>query len=148
MTLFAFVWFLIGLSLLILEAFFPGLILFFFGFGAWITALVTWWFPLRLTLQLLLFLSCSMILLFILRRYLVSIFSGRMITNKNPDGEDFDGYIGETAVVKIALTPIQKGKVEFHGSLWTAEAEEVLAEETPVKIIGRDNITLKVTALS
>jgi membrane protein implicated in regulation of membrane protease activity len=140
----ALVWFLLGLSLLILEALLPGLILFFFGFGAWLTALVIWWFPLHFSMQLLLFLFSSLILLLFLRRYLKAIFSGRTITT--PD--DFDGYIGETAVVKVALKPNQKGKVEFHGSLWTAEANEILVEETPVKIIGRNNITLKVTALS
>ncbi|MEN8217686.1 MAG: NfeD family protein [Pseudomonadota bacterium] len=144
----ALVWFLVGLSLLILEALLPGLILFFFGFGAWLTALLIWWIPLHFSLQLWFFLFSSLILLFFLRRYLKAIFSGRTIINKNPDGEDFDGYIGETAVVKVALKPNQKGKVEFHGSLWTAEANEILVEETPVKIIGRNNITLKVTALS
>jgi len=142
----ALVWFLLGLSLLILEALLPGLILFFFGFGAWLTALVIWWIPLHFSMQFLLFLFSSLILLIFLRSYLKSVFSGRTIIN--PDGEDFDNYIGETAVVKVALSPNQKGKVEFHGSLWTAEANEILAEETPVKIVGRNNITLKVTALS
>ena len=141
------IWFCIGLSLLIAEALLPGLILFFFGFGAWITALVTWWLPLSLNLQLVLFLSSSSILLFTLRRYLKDIFSGRMLENDNPDGDDFDGDIGQTAVVKVAIHPNQKGRVEFHGSLWTAESDQSLEEEKQVKIIGKDNITLKVTAL-
>jgi len=141
------IWFCIGLSLLIAEALLPGLILFFFGFGAWLTALVTLWLPLPLTLQLVLFLSSSSILLFTLRSSLKKIFSGRIV-NDNFDEDDFDGDIGQTAVVKVAIHPNQKGRVEFHGSLWTAESDQTLEEERQVKIIGKDNITLKVTALS
>ena len=143
-----FIWFLVGFSLFLLEAFFPGLILFFFGFGAWITALSTWWFPVPLGWQLLLFSASSTILLFVLRRYLSSIFSGRSIQNQNPEGEDFDEYIGQKAVVKAPITPTKLGRVEFHGTLWRAEANEILEIETPVKIIERNNITLTVTALS
>ncbi len=146
--IFAFIWFLLGLSLFVLEALFPGLVLFFFGFGAWLTALVSWWFSISLTWQLLLFLSSSLILLFFLRHYLKSIFYGRMVINKDSDEENFDGYIGETAVVKVALTPTQKGRVEFHGTLWIAQANEILEEGAQVKIIGRNNLTLEVTALT
>ncbi len=142
------IWFCIGLSLLIAEALLPGLILFFFGFGAWLTALVISQFPLSLTLQLVLFLSSSSILLFALRSSLKKIFSGRIVSNDNLDEDDFDGDIGQTAVVKVAIHPNQKGRVEFHGSLWTAESDQTLEEETQVKIIGKDNITLKVTVLS
>jgi len=142
------IWFFIGLSFLIAETLLPGLILFFFGFGAFLTALVTWWLPLSFTLQILLFLSSSLILLFTLRRFLRSIFSGRMVENDNADGADFDGDIGQTAVVKVAIHPNQKGRVEFHGSLWTAESDQILEEGRQVKIIAKDNITLKVTTLS
>ena len=143
-----FIWFLVGFSLFLLEAFFPGLILFFFGFGAWITAFITWWMPISLGWQVLLFSASSTILLFVLRRYLSSIFSGRLILNKNAVGEDFDEYIGQKAIVKVPLSPTQNGKVEFHGTLWIAEANEILVVDTPVKIIERNNITLTVTALS
>ncbi len=142
------IWFCIGLSLLIAEALLPGLILFFFGFGAWITALVISQEPLSISMQFLLFISSSSILLFTLRRYMKKIFSGRVIVNDNLDEDDFDGDIGQTAIVKVAITPNRKGRVEFHGSLWTAESDQTLEEGKPVKIIGKDNITLKVTALS
>jgi membrane protein implicated in regulation of membrane protease activity len=143
------IWFCIGLFLLIAEALLPGLILFFFGFGAWITALVIWQQgSLSLTIQLILFISSSSILLLTLRRYIKSIFLGRIVANENIDENDFDGDIGQTAVVKIAITPNKKGKVEFHGSLWMAESDQTLEEEKIVKIIGKNNITLKVAALS
>lgn len=142
-----FIWFLIGFSLFLLEAFFPGLILFFFGFGAWITAIITWWFPVSLGWQLVIFSGSSSLLLFLLRRYLSTIFSGRTILNSTPEGEDFDEYVGQKAVVKVPINPNTTGKVEFHGTLWIAEANEILEMDTPVKIIARNNITLIVTAL-
>lgn len=36
------IWFVIGLSLFLLEFIFPGLVLIFFGVGAWITAIIAY----------------------------------------------------------------------------------------------------------
>jgi len=37
--------------------------------------------------------------------------------------------------------------VEFHGTNWLAEADEEIAVETVVEIVGKENITLKVKTL-
>ena len=51
------------------------------------------------------------------------------------------------AVVIKAIEPGIKGRVAFQGSHWDAEADASIPENTPVKIIGKENITLKVEKL-
>ena len=61
-------WFLLGLVLLLAEFALPGIIIMFFGIGAWITALTTW---LGITTgaasQNMVFGLSSVLLLFVLR---------------------------------------------------------------------------------
>jgi len=61
--------------------------------------------------------------------------------------EDLEEFIGQKAVVKEKITPKAGGKVEFHGTNWLAEADEEIAVETVVEIVGKENITLKVKTL-
>ena len=48
-------WLIIGVMLFFLEMALPGFILFFFGLGAMITALVAWVLPIAISWQLALF---------------------------------------------------------------------------------------------
>jgi membrane protein implicated in regulation of membrane protease activity len=80
------VWFLIGFALLIAEFALPGIIIVFFGMGAWITALTTW---LGLTTSLpsqnIVFCISSVLLLFVLRNRLKNIFVGNATNDKIED---------------------------------------------------------------
>lgn len=140
------VWFLVGLVLLILEFVLPGLIIFFFGVGACIVALVCLVTDIGVNAQLAIFIVTSVLSLLCLRRWLKAIFVGHM-TSKQDMTEDLREFVGERAVVKEKITPKLAGKVEFHGTNWAAEADEEIAEGAVVEIIGKDNITLKVKAL-
>ena len=64
------IWFIIGLVLLLLEFTAPGLILFFFGVGAWVVSIICFFFGIAINLQLLIFLSSSILLLLLLRKRL------------------------------------------------------------------------------
>jgi membrane protein implicated in regulation of membrane protease activity len=66
----AVVWFLIGLGLLLLELILPGLVIIFFGAGAWITALVCVVTDINLNWQILIFLVASLLGLVLVRKYL------------------------------------------------------------------------------
>ncbi|MCG8696977.1 MAG: NfeD family protein [Bacteroidales bacterium] len=136
------IWFLIGLALLLLELAVPGLIVIFFGIGAWITALLLAIFDFGINLQLLVFLSSSVLLLLILRKYLKNKFFSQ---NKMIQDELEDEFIGRTGVALVNLKPNQKGKIEFKGTTWNALSDTEIAEGEAVQITGKDSILLKVT---
>ena len=87
------VWFIAGLAMLLLEFIIPGLIIFFFGVGAFVVALLCIFFDIPINYQLLIFLGSSVLLLVILRRELSNTFMGHvgftMDTAENLD--DFTG---------------------------------------------------------
>lgn len=140
------IWFLVGLVLLILEFAMPGLIIGFFGVGAWIVAIVCLMNDIGINAQLALFISSSVLSLLLLRRWLKGVFLGHE-GSKQDLTHNLDEFVGERAVVKEKIRPKLGGKVEFHGSHWEAEADEEIAEGTVVEIIGKDNITLKVKSV-
>ena len=138
----AFWWTLAGIVLMMCEFAVPGLILFFFGAGALVTALAVLLLPLSLTGQLIVFVIASLASLFGLRRFLQSIFKGRT-TAVNADNSVADGMIGEEAEVSVAIAPGAAGKVILHGTSWKAESEETLAVGQAV-VMGQKSLTLMV----
>lgn len=140
------IWFLIGLVLLISEFIMPGLIVFFFGVGALIVALVCLVTDIGINAQLVIFIVSSVLSLLCLRKWLRGIFLGHVVSKQDMT-QNIEEFIGQRAVVKERIVPKAGGKVEFHGTNWAAEADAEIAEGTVVEIIGKDNITLKVKAL-
>ena len=140
------IWFLVGVVLLIMEFAVPGLIVFFFGVGAWIVALVCYLTDISLNAQLLIFIASSILCLLCLRKWLKAIFIGH-VKAKQDMREDLSDFVGQKAVVISKITPSQGGKVEFHGTNWEAESDEEIAAGVVVKITGKENLTLKVKTL-
>ena len=140
------IWFLVGLSLLILEFAMPGLIIFFFGVGACVVAIVCLVAKISLNVQLIIFIGASVLSLLLLRKWLKGVFLGHTASKQNLK-ENLEEFIGQHAVVKERIVPKAGGKVEFHGTNWEAQADQEIAEGTVVEIIGKDNITFKVKAL-
>ena len=73
----AVIWFLVGLGLLLLELALPGLVVLFFGAGAWVTALVCAITDINLNWQIFIFLIASLLGLVLLRSYLKKRFFGK-----------------------------------------------------------------------
>lgn len=140
------IWFLAGLVLLILEFILPGLIIAFFGVGAWIVALICLVTDIRLNTQLIIFIISSVLCLLCLRKWLKGVFLGHTGSKQNLN-ENMEEFIGQKAVVKEKIVPKAGGKVEFHGTNWLAQADEEIAEGAMVEIVSKDNITLKVKSL-
>jgi membrane protein implicated in regulation of membrane protease activity len=140
------IWFLVGLVLLLMEFAIPGLIVFFFGVGAWIVAVVCLFTEVSLNWQLGIFIGSSVLSLVLLRSWVKGIFLGH-VTGKQDLTEELKDFVGERAVVKEAITPKRPGKVELHGTNWEAEADVAIPEGADVEIVGKDNLTLKVKAL-
>jgi membrane protein implicated in regulation of membrane protease activity len=137
------IWFIIGLVLFLLELAVPGLVLMFFGMGAWIVAILCLIFNVSLDIQLIVFILSSVLFLITLRKYVSKLFSGRKQTETNK-GENQEDYIGENVLVVETISPPRKGKVELHGTYWNAEADIEIKKGTTVEIIGKESLTLKV----
>lgn len=133
------IWFLIGLVLIVMEFVLPGLIIIFFGIGAWITAICCMLFDFGLNAQLAIFIFTSLLALALLRKYLRKRFF-----RENETGEDtlIDEFIGKTVTVEQAITPDKIGKVMFKGTLWEAKSDHSLKKGQIVKITGKESIVL------
>ncbi len=138
------IWFLIGLVLLLLELAIPGLIIFFFGIGAWIVALCLLIFDMGLTAQLLVFGITSILGLLLLRNILRKKFFKEVESNEGSLEEEFIGKIG---TAETNLVAGKSGKITFKGTQWNAIADVDIKKGAQVKIIGKESITLKVTAV-
>jgi membrane protein implicated in regulation of membrane protease activity len=138
------IWFLIGIVLLIMEFATPGLVIFFFGVGAIVVGVVCIFLNPSFTVQLAIFLVSSVILLFGLRKWLKKVFLGRRSDSETELIDTIDNFVGERAVVLQKITPSVAGSVELHGTAWKAEADEEIKKGTPVEVIGKKNLLLKV----
>jgi len=134
----AVIWFLIGLGLLLLELLLPGLVIFFFGAGAWVTALVCALADISLNFQILIFLVASLLGLVLLRKYLKK----RFFSRKEVEAEDqLEEFIGRKAQVLEDFSD-GTGPVEFKGTRWTARCGEPLTKGMWVTIVQKDSLTL------
>ncbi len=142
------IWFLIGLILMLMEFATPGFIIFFFGVGAWLVALICLFADISLNIQLIIFLVASVLLLVSLRKWMRTVFVGYKKYGKSSD-DDMAEFVGKRAVVTKRIDPVAGGKIEFHGTSWSAETNDGPIEEgAVVEITGKHGLTLTVQRLS
>jgi membrane protein implicated in regulation of membrane protease activity len=134
-------WFLAGILFFALELVLPGLIVFFFGIGAWCAALTVFLLPMSLSSQLLVFLVASLLALLLLRSTLKKIFLGR---RQEVDAMEDAALRGATGEVIEDILPPAAGKIKYGGSFWQATAERPLVKGTVVRILEKSNLTVKV----
>lgn len=137
------IWFIVGLLFLLIEFAAPGLIIVFFGIGAWIVAIICLITDISLTTQLIIFLILSIFSLGLLRKYFKKVFNLDSIDNQTVEDE----FIGHKAVCTEAVRDNKPGKVEFKGAGWAAESNTDISIGDTVKIIDRKSITLIVERL-
>ena len=138
-------WFLIGIVFYVVELVLPGFIVFFFGIGAWCTALVVYLTDVPLSGQLGVFLVTSLLTLFLLRKYIQSIFLG---TAQDDDAAISATPVDDTGVVTEDISPPGKGRVKYGGSFWKAVADVPIPAGTTVEIVSQDNLEVKVRILT
>lgn len=137
------VWFIIGLILVLAEFLIPGLIILFFGLGAWLTSLATGIFEISINGQIIIFLITSVALLLVLRKYLKNKFFKEK-TNSEVSLED--EFINKTAQAETNFES-GRGKVLFKGTRWNAVSDEKIKKGDFVKIVSKESITLNVKPL-
>ncbi len=138
-----FIWFAVGLVMFVIEMAGPGLVFLFFGIGAWVVVLLNLFLVISINAQIVIFLVTSAMALVFLRKSLKKVFYGHKAGEQDL-GEDLDGFIGHKVTVKEKILLGSGGKVELNGTLWEAEAEEEIDVGEKVKIVSKDNLTLKV----
>ena len=138
-------WFLLGLALVFLEFVVPGVILVFFGIGAWAAA-VTTYFGLTAAFQsqLLIFAVASILLLVALRKWIKGKFYGH-VGDVQDLTKNIDEFTGQSVVVLQDVIPNKmEGAVEFKGARWRAVSDEHIKNGEMAIITSVDGITLKV----
>ena len=139
------IWFLIGLAFILLEFIIPGVIVIFFGAGAWVNSLLLLIMDFGINTQLIIFLVTSIVFLVILRKKLQSIFVGK---TEGSEDDEIDDFVGKKVKVVQKITPIEAGKIILNGTQWKAEAEEEIDEDVIVEIISVQNLTITVKPIT
>ncbi len=139
------IWFLVGLALVLSEFMLPGIILVFFGLGAWVTAVTSW---IGLTpgwsSQLLTFAIASVVLLILLRRWFRNRFIGYVGDDHGLD-DNIDEFKGANVLVTADIHPEHdNGAVEFKGARWKARSSSSIAANQRAEIVSVDGIALVV----
>lgn len=141
----AVIWFFIGLVLALLELGIPGMLILFFGFGAWITALAFLFYDPGIDAQIIIFMVSSLLSILLLRKSLK-----RMFFKEDPNKEETleDEFIGKTAIVETEINKDKPGSVSFKGANWEAIADQKLKVGQRVKIVANESIRLHVAPKS
>lgn len=136
----AVIWFGLGLALFLLEFLLPGFILFFFGVGAWIVAIMTFFFDVSINTQLIVFVISSIVSVLLFRNWVKRRFGmGLSSADALPDE-----FVGKLAVAETMILPGKNGRVEFRGTEWDACSEETIRPGENVIITRIDSILLYV----
>ncbi len=133
------IWFIIGLVLLLLELVMPGFVIFFFGIGAWITALVCLIANPGINIQVVIFAVTSVAALLVFRKMI----QNKFIYSKNDKSDAVeDEFTGKEAKAVADFDNDKKGKVEFKGTSWNAESESEIKAGQTVIIVEKDSFKL------
>lgn len=119
MNIYTFLWFSLGIVFIISELFIPGFTIFFFGCGAILTGIAGLIIPPVANsyfLQLLIWLSSSLLSLIFLRKKFSNTFSGKIHKNQT------DNFYGKTAKVIDEIGSDSHGRISLNGTSWNAES--------------------------
>jgi membrane protein implicated in regulation of membrane protease activity len=133
------VWFIIGLALFLLELVLPGFVIFFFGVGAWITALLCLIANPGINLQAIVFGVTSILSLMLLRKMIQKRF---FYSKDELSKEVEDEFTGKEAIASFDFGPGKTGKIEFKGTSWKAESTVPIKEGETVIIKSKESFKL------
>lgn len=133
------IWFIIGLVLFLLELVLPGFVIFFFGVGAWITALLCLIAHPGINVQVVVFAVTSVLSLLALRKMIQKRF---FYSNSKLSDEVEDEFTGKEAVAVSDFDASRMGKVNFKGTSWQAESKSVIKTGEIVIIKKKESFKL------
>src|SRR5512133_2971775 len=132
-------WFFLGLVLLLAELVISGFFIFFFGLGAWVTALVCLLWNPGVNLQIIIFGVTSVVSLIALRRMLQKRF---FYHDSKKSEEVEDEFTGKEAVATSDFGAEKTGKVFFKGTTWMSESKSEIKQGQRVIIKKKENFKL------
>jgi membrane protein implicated in regulation of membrane protease activity len=136
------IWLLTGVLLFLLEMILPGFVLFFFGIGAWCTAVASWFLSIGLSGQLAVFLVSSVLSLVALRGLIRRTFLGTRLAGDGGDSALARG--GEQVEVVVAIALPAEGKVRYSGTTWRATAAEPIEAGEIATIVAQEGLVMRV----
>lgn len=141
-------WFIAGAVLILAEMVLPGVILVFFGAGAWVVALLLLvWSDMPLSVQIIIWLISSLAFLFLLRRWLTRQFSG-FVGQKDDMTEMPDTFKGtHVKVIEDIVPEDNTGMVRLNGTPWRATADMRISAGSTVEVVSRKNLVVIVRPL-
>lgn len=110
------IWLIVGIILLLSEFLIPGFTIFFFGVGAILTSVLLLFIPSLediIWIQIIIFLTISILSLIFLRRYFKKSLKGELF-KENKD------YIGQECKVIEMVTKEKPGRILYQGTTWNA----------------------------
>lgn len=132
-------WFFLGLVLFLLELVLPGFFIFFFGLGAWVTALVCLVGEPATNVQIIIFAIISVLALVALRKSIQKKFFSN---NDNQSEKIEDEFTGNEALALTDFGADKDGLVEFKGTRWKSESDSLIKEGQRVIILRKENFKL------
>ncbi len=140
MTLFV-IWVILGVVLCAAEIFIPSFFIFWFGLGAFASAIASIW--VNFVIQLVIFITVSAVLLVFTRPIVLKL----LLRHESPKKINIDEIIGKKAIVVQPIKPLEdSGRVKINGEIWraiTIDGSSVEAGEY-VKILKVEGTLLKV----
>jgi inner membrane protein len=135
------VWFIIGLVLFLLELVIPGFVIFFFGVGAWLTALLCLIADPGINIQVVVFAITAIASLLAFRKMIQKKFF--YVREDRSDAVE-DEFTGKEAIAVGDFGLDKRGKVDFKGTSWKAESNTEIKAGQTVIILEKENFLLKV----
>lgn len=140
-----FIWNIIALLLLIIEAITVGFIYIFFSIGCFISSLVSLLTP-SIGVQVIIMCITSMIGIIFCRKILQKHFE----VNKEIKSSNINAIIGKTGIVTKEITPNNVGLVKVEGEVWSAISidSNTLVEGTNIIVVNINGVKLIVEILN
>ena len=139
------IWFVIGTLFVLAEFGVPGVLLVFFGVGAWVVAVLVAVLPgMPLACQIGVWLVISLVLLFTLRSWLTAQFRGFTAQKDSMRAMPHESIGQHVKVIEAIPGGDQEGHVRWKGTAWRAVADEEIGEGVTVEIVDQQNLVLKV----
>lgn len=142
------IWLGIGLVLILLEFFLPGLVVIFLGLGAVLTAGMLYTRVLTdAYLTVVFFTVASVFMLLTLRRIILFFYPAYSERSETDEDLLIAGQLAET--ITLVSADNFDGRVKYSGTTWPAKSDEgEIPAGTRVEILGRQNINLLVRRLA
>ncbi|MEL6373832.1 MAG: NfeD family protein [Pseudomonadota bacterium] len=136
------VWFIVALLLMLMEAVVPGVYFIWFGAAAVVVGFLTLVVDMSWQVELLLFALLALSTVFVVRRFLQPAGAVSDEPTLNVRGQQ---YVGRTVVVTQAIVA-GRGRVKVGDTLWTAEGPDT-PEGASVRVTGANGTALTVEAV-